>query len=648
MRPLHLPVAIPEQLDFVEPVAAGRRMVATELMGSHSHNTLADIRVHVWKRGNKFLARGRYQGRPFGENLGNNELQAVVRLREILTLIDNGTYVRPSEKRKELIVRGRIARLTLRELAADFIAAKRSSRGRQTARDYAARLAPVLEFSEKSDNLKRWPLALDIDCEFGRTLRAFLFQYTSTRNGRPGAKPKPITARQIVNILECLRTTLHWARSAQVRKLPADWVMPLSPDLIGTPPAKNPLREDKLPLDARVQIVNAMDRSQLCQLALSMVLPLRPDEAAGLLISDLNFEKGWLEFSARLKDANFNKGKTAFYLPFPEELRPILRACIADRFEGPVLQSRRVLEGKKTVEGVSSMEHLVQLYEAELLNQPVGTIQAEHDRKLLFRALLSRLGGVSEDALNKEVKKLLTNVGIKNGSTMYTLRSSVTTAMHRANLPHLEMRYLTGHTTSDIMNEYTSLDPVGAMKRYFETIQPLLAAINERCRVLGISDTANPLKQVSYVEERRVASIETPHPDEGLHKAYFDDVFENLYWFGHWIKVNKPQSICLQFMFEKSKGANSPFSYSEKTIVNHVVDKVNADEGTTTFRKTKHIRDIFKLAGNVQPDFAITSLAYDALGWWDVPKSVMEKLYPLKHQAYPREKFVMIIDGVRC
>jgi integrase len=511
MRPLQLSVAIPQQLEFVEPVADSRRMVSTELMGSHSHDTPTGISVHVWKRGKKYIARGRYEGRPFGENLGENEMLANAKLREILSRIDYSTYVRPSESKKQLVARGRVSRLTLRDLVADFLADKRRSRGRQTANDYSARLATVIDFAEKSENLKRWPLALDIDTDFVRLLRSYLFQFTSSRNGKPGGKPRPLSARQIINILECLRTMLHWARSAQVRKLPADWVMPVTPDLIGTPPIKNPLRVDKIPLDNRIQIVQAMDRWQLCHLIISMVLPLRPDEAAGLLISDVNFEKGWLEFSERLKDVNFNKGKTAFYLPFPEELRPILRACIADRSEGPVLRSRRVFEGKRSVDGVSSMEHLVQLYETELLNQPAETIQAEQDRKLLFRALLSRLGGVTEDALYKEFNKLLTKVGIKNGSTLYTLRSSVTTAMHRANLPHLEMRYLTGHTTSDILNEYTSLDPVGAMKRYFETIQPLLVAVNERCRALEISGTASPSRALSSVEEQEPARIEPPN-----------------------------------------------------------------------------------------------------------------------------------------
>jgi integrase len=488
MRPSNPTASLQQQPEDLKPLpAANRRMVRAELMGGHTHSTLAGVSVHVWRRDGKYLARGRHQGQPFGETLGGDALQAAARLREILTKIDHGSYVRPSDGRKQLVSRGRIARLTLRELVADFLAEKRGSRGRQTAGDYAARLAPVLDFAERSDNLKRWPLAVDTDAEFVRSLRAFLFQYRSARNGRPGGEPRPLSARQIVNVLECLRTMLHWARSARVRKLPADWVMPLTPALIGSPPPKNPLRDDKLPLDARAAIASRMDRWQLCHLALSLVLPLRPDEAAGLLVGDVSFARGWLEFGERLKDCNFTKGKTAFVLPFPDELRPLLRACIGGRAEGPLLRSRRAFERGQQVERVASLEHLTQLYQAELLRQPAGAVQAEQDRKLLFRCLLRELGGVSEDALAREFKKLLAAANIENGATLYTLRSSVTTAMHRANLPHLEMRYLTGHAAADILNEYTSLDPVGAMRSYFDSIRPLLTVIADRARALGLS-----------------------------------------------------------------------------------------------------------------------------------------------------------------
>lgn len=463
-----------------------RPMVRAELMGGHCHQTMAGVTVNVWLRDETYIARGRIHGQAFGETLGDDPLEAAVRLRQILNDIDNGSFVRATDRRKRLVSNGRIPQLTLRGLVAEFLVEKRQLRGQQTANDYRSRLAPVLDFAELPENLKAWPLAIDIDAAFARSLRAFLHQYRSTRNGRPGAGPRPLSARQIINILECMRTLLHWARSASVRKLPADWVMPFTPDIVGQVPAKNPLREDKLPLAARVQIVGAMDRWQLCHLALSLTLPLRPDEAAGLLIGDINFSKGWAEFGERFKDANFTKGRTAFVLPFPEELQLILRTCIGDRAEGPLLRSRRAFEGRQGVQAVPSLDYLKQLYDAELVSQPQGAVQTEQDRKLLFRHLLRRLGGVTEDALAKEFKKLLAVVGVNNGATLYTCRSSVTTAMHKAGLSHLEMRYLTGHATTDILNEYVVLDPGAEMQKYFATIRPLLDAIKQRAVKLGI------------------------------------------------------------------------------------------------------------------------------------------------------------------
>jgi integrase len=458
-------------------------MVRAELMGAHTHATVNGAQVHVWQRGQKYLARGRYQGQAFGETIGETEKEAASRLRLLLTEIENGSYVRPSDGRERVLSNGRAPKLTLRQLIAEFLAEKRKLRGEQTAGDYKSRLMPVLKFAEVPESTKRWPFAHNIDRDFVVGLRSFLFQYQTTRNGRINGEPKAMSHRQVCNVLECLRTLVRWACTPAVQKLPAGWTTPLTDDLIGAAPPKDPFREDKLPQEARVKLARAMDRWQLCQLALLMVLPMRPDEAAGLLVSDVNLDRGWLEFGQRFTDCNFTKARTAFRLPFPEELRPILQACIADRTEGPLLRSRSAFGA--TGRGVSSQEELRQLFE-ERLRQESGRVQTAHDRKLLFRRLLRELGGVSEDAMNREFKALLAEVGIGNGATLYTLRSSVTTAMKNAHLPHLELRYFTSHSTSDILNEYASLDAVGAMEKYCDTIRPLLIAIADRARELGI------------------------------------------------------------------------------------------------------------------------------------------------------------------
>src|SRR5436190_1048901 len=95
---------------------------------------------------------------------------------------------------------------------------------------------------------------------------------------------------------------------------------------------------------------------QFCQLALSVALPLRPDEAAGLLVGDVDFEKGWLGFGERFTDCNFTKSRTAFKVPFPDELRPVLLACVGGRAEGPLLRSRKAFG--RAAQAFSSAEQL--------------------------------------------------------------------------------------------------------------------------------------------------------------------------------------------------------------------------------------------------------------------------------------------------
>ena len=390
-------------------------------------------------------------------------------------------------RRKRLVSNGENMRLTLRDLAARFLEEKRRLRGLQTAGDYRSRLTPVLDFAEATENLKRLAVALNIDAEFVRSLRAFLFQHTSTRNGKPGAKQKSLSSRQIVNILECLQDAASLGQECSGSPVAGGWIMPVTNELIGMASAKNPSARGQAALGTA-----SPDRGCNGSLASCVSSEFRwscrcvQTRLQVSLFGDVNFEKGWLQFGEQFKDANFTKGRTAFMSPFPPELRPILTACIGGRAEGPLLRSRRAFERRMSVETVPSLAHLVQLFDAELIGQPPGIIQAEQDRKLLFRSLLRRLGGVTEDAMNREFKKLLVAVGVNNGATLYTLRSSVTTAMHCAGLPHLEMRYLTGHSTNDILNVYTSLDPVGVMGRYFETARPLLDAIKRRSTELRL------------------------------------------------------------------------------------------------------------------------------------------------------------------
>lgn len=458
-------------------------MTRAELSGSHSHPTALGV-VHVYKRNDSFLARGRYQRRMFGVTLGKDPVEATIRLRELLVAIDRDSFVPPSEARKRPLARNSSGRLTLRELIDAFLAEKRKLRGKKTANTYRARLGPTLDFAENSIARKRWPFAADIDRDFATELRVSLQQRVTTRNGRPGAAPKLMSEGQIVNSLECLRTVLCWAHSATVRKLLVDWVNPLTPEVVGSRPPKDPLRRDPLPLATRVCLVDAMDCWQLCHLIFSVVLPLRPGEAAGLLISDVNFTESWLELGTRFSGADFTKGRTSFVLPFPREFRPILEACIDGREEGPLLRARRTFERRKRT--ALCRDELHDQLEQELAKAPSNSVLTAQDRKAVVRRLLRRLGGVTEDQLAKEAKALFRTVAVRSSVSLYTLRSSVTTAMQAAGLSTLDLRYVTSHSTTDILNAYVSLDPVAAMQKYFATIRPLLDIVEQKTKEFGL------------------------------------------------------------------------------------------------------------------------------------------------------------------
>jgi integrase len=476
-------------------------MIRAQLMGAHAHRSRSGVGVSIWLREGRYLARGYYHKQAFGETLGPNEAEAVARLRELLVEIDQNAYVRPSRARKRFINKYQPSRLTLRQLVSEYLAETRRLRGKKTTDTYKTRLLPILDFAELPANCQRWPRAEDIDREFAIALRAFLFQYAVTPNGRAGAKPKAMSARTVINDLECLRTMLAWARRADVRRLPVDWVSPLTAELIGKPAPKDPLREDPLPTEVRSQLVPHMDRWQLAHLCLSLVLPLRPEEAAGLLISDVNFDKGWLELGTRLGGGDYTKGRQSFKLPFPPQFRSILLACVAGRGEGPLLRSRRAFAMRSTAQ-VSSFEDLTRLFEEQLLQLPTDTVQNEQDRKQLFRKLLRKLGGISADRLAVEFQKVLIRAGMARGPTLYSLRHAATQGLKDANLPHLDMLYLTSHSTSNILNEYTPVDPVRSMQKYFATIQPLLDVITAKARELSLAVEANQLVGLAMGQDR--------------------------------------------------------------------------------------------------------------------------------------------------
>jgi hypothetical protein len=126
-----------------------RRMLRAELMGRHTHRTLNGVEVHIWRRGGKFLARGSIRKRRFGETLGAEIIEAESRLRRILSEIEHGTYLAPTEARQRPLKHGPPPRLDFRQLVDRYLSIMRPLRGKKTAADYRARLLPVIEYCER-------------------------------------------------------------------------------------------------------------------------------------------------------------------------------------------------------------------------------------------------------------------------------------------------------------------------------------------------------------------------------------------------------------------------------------------------------------------------------------------------------------------
>lgn len=191
-------------------------------------------------------------------------------------------------------------------------------------------------------------------------------------------------------------------------------------------------------------------------------------------------------FRARFGGCDFTKGHTSFRLPFPPELVPVLKACIGGRSEGPLLRKPMLFYGRHQYPVVKSAAEIQGLVDRRLQALRPDDVACANDRKNVFRKVLSDLGCVSTDQLAASFKRLAHHVGL-NDVTLKTLRNSATTSMDAAGLSHLAMRYLTSHTTSDILNEYATLDIVSQARLYFQKIQPLLDAIARQSQRLGVS-----------------------------------------------------------------------------------------------------------------------------------------------------------------
>jgi hypothetical protein len=462
-------------------------MVSADLLGRHTHKASNVAEVHIWQRGRSYLARGYYGGVQFGETLGNNQDDAETRLHELLCEISQGRYVVPSERPKRILAQPTVKRITIRELFDKFLSEKRQTVGAKTTSDYRNRLSPVIEFSESDRSRKRWPTAADVDLDFAVEFRTLLSTRLVTRNGRLSSKPKLISPHQIYNVLDCARTAFNWGRDVRRALLPASFPNPFTEDIVGRRPAKDPLRQQVYPLERRVQLVTNMDIWQLSHLALSMLLPLRPEDCAGLLISDVDYEKNMMKFGGRFEGRDFNKGRVCYHAPYPAELKPFLRFCQAARADGPLFRSRMIFEGRRRPDHCVSDEHPPSHYiEKTLCNASPSELKTPQDQKRLIRRTIRQMGGVSERQLAREFGSAREKAGLDQIGRFYDLRAAIHTELQRAGVDPDVQQYVTGHVLSEVRHQYVSIDVTGEMEKYFATVQPQIDAMQKRAQQLGM------------------------------------------------------------------------------------------------------------------------------------------------------------------
>lgn len=476
-------------MDGARSSSSKRRMVRSELAGRHTHKTQIGVDVHIYERDGQFLARGRWNGSAFGETLGAAKTKAEIALRRVLTEIDEGRFIPPRQRARRPISTKIIPNLRLLELADRFLHETRAMLGDRTMQTYRSRLTPVLEFAELPVTRRRWPLARDIDRDFAIDLKTFLFTRQVTANGHDNGKKRRISVRQIRNIVECFRAVLAWALRPQVRLLPPEFVSPITFEIVRPKRGKDPLRSVKLPIDVRLRLLQYLDCWHIACLGILFVLPLRPEEVAGVLISDIDLEKRELHVGERFGGDDFTKGGVSFTTPIPAALVPILKTCIGDRVDGPLFQRRNIWNGERSPKRwvATGRNDILDRYEAVLAREE-KSIKTQQDRKRIFREVLREYGGVTPNEIAREFKRILRCAGLPIDVKLYDLRHAITTDMNRSGMRMLEQRYLTSHTTSDILNEYVALDPHHEMQKYEQCVSPLLTALSGYARNLGCID----------------------------------------------------------------------------------------------------------------------------------------------------------------
>jgi hypothetical protein len=273
--------------------------------------------------------------------------------------------------------------------------------------------------------------------------------------------------------------------------LPSNFANPFTREIIGVRQSRDPLAPPSLPAETRAALVGHCDAWELCVLCWSLVLPQRPEEFRGLLVSDVDPVRRELQFGTRLGCNDFNKAHQSFQITYPAQFDPIVRSLIGGRSAGPLLRRRRISPKQRAAAAmVSTQADVESAYDRFVSTAAADQVFSEQDRKALFREFLTSIGGLKEDEQATAFRKLSQSLSPAKPARFYDLRGSVSTDLRRAGVEEILRTCVTGRSLHrNIMAAYESQDLHNDMAKYFRDVAPLLDAIAARAIELGIDES---------------------------------------------------------------------------------------------------------------------------------------------------------------
>lgn len=238
--------------------------------------------------------------------------------------------------------------------------------------------------------------------------------------------------------------------------------------------------------EATTAAAGVSDPFQLVTFAAQCIMPLRPEQVAGLLISEIDWENRTLFFGDRFGGFDFTKGKTTFRVPFPRQWDPVFRYLVGGRVEGPVYRSRMIFEAARQPELVLAAQgQLEQAVRDAVTHASLKENVTVHDAKGICREVIARAGGITPDSLRQEFRKLAHAAGLEGDYRYYDLRDSVNSEMHRIGIDTPTRHYQLGHSsvTGGSEDSYLSLAPESLrelMQKYWGFCDELISAVVER------------------------------------------------------------------------------------------------------------------------------------------------------------------------